>query len=42
MLLSVPVNAHYICNANMAKVHVLWGYISENFKIVEVRYVPMY
>lgn len=39
MLLSVPVNAHYICNA---KVHVLWGYISENFKIVEVRYVPMY
>lgn len=39
MLLSAPVNAHYIHNA---KVHVLWGYISENFKIVEVRYVPMY
>lgn len=30
MLLSAPVNAHYICNA---KVHVLWGYISENFKL---------
>lgn len=30
MLLSFPVNAHHICNA---KVHVLWGYISENFTL---------
>lgn len=42
MLFFVFVNVYYICNVNMVKVYVLWGYILENFKIVEVRYVFMY